>query len=213
MTRQLPLALSLAVASVLSFTSDGQAQRRVVGPRSYYAYRAPAYSYYRPYYAYRPYYYSPDYRHHRGYYPYYGFWFAYPITTTQPNYYYPSYPLVTPEPNYYVPPAYLPVAPTNVPARSSTYVPESSASSSVQAPGAALIQVRVPMPDALVWFDGFKTEQFGVLRSFVTPLLPAESSYTYKVRVRWIEDGLPHDQTRTVQIRAGQQASVAFTRP
>jgi uncharacterized protein (TIGR03000 family) len=49
------------------------------------------------------------------------------------------------------------------------------------------------------------------VREFKTPPLPTNRSFTYQLRVRWQEDGLAREQTRTVRVVAGQQLAVDFT--
>jgi uncharacterized protein (TIGR03000 family) len=74
----------------------------------------------------------------------------------------------------------------------------------------AHIEVRLPMPDGQVWFEGVPTQQFGIWRNFTSPPLAPGSKYTYQIRARWTEDGLPREQTRNVEVRAGQDKIVDF---
>lgn len=77
----------------------------------------------------------------------------------------------------------------------------------------ARVEVRVPSPDAQVWFDGTPTQQRGTVRTYESPELNPGRTYTYQIRARWTEGGETRDQTRTVQVQLGQQVSVDFTRP
>jgi len=76
----------------------------------------------------------------------------------------------------------------------------------------AEVNVRVPA-SAELWFDNHKTRQTGLVRQFITPPLEQGKSFTYNLRARWTENGAPMDQTRTVEVQAGRQASVDFTAP
>jgi uncharacterized protein (TIGR03000 family) len=75
------------------------------------------------------------------------------------------------------------------------------------------IDVRVPSATATLWFNGVKMKQKGKVRSFVSPQLQPGTTYTYKVRAQWKEDGETVEQTRSLQVRAGQEVHVDFTRP
>jgi len=73
--------------------------------------------------------------------------------------------------------------------------------------------VRVPVPDAEIWFAGDKTQQTGVAREFQSPPLDAGRTFTYEVRARWKENGREVNQTRSVKVQAGQWLTVDFTNP
>jgi uncharacterized protein (TIGR03000 family) len=75
---------------------------------------------------------------------------------------------------------------------------------------AALIEVRVP-PVAQVTFDGEATRQQGPDRIFSSPSLEPGKNYHYDVKARWTENGKPMEQTRRVEVRAGQRTTVDFT--
>jgi len=77
---------------------------------------------------------------------------------------------------------------------------------------AATVAVRVPA-DAEVWFDGAPTSQRGESRTFSSPPLNADRDYHYDIRARWTEGGKEVEQTRRVNVRAGQRSAVDFTRP
>jgi uncharacterized protein (TIGR03000 family) len=76
--------------------------------------------------------------------------------------------------------------------------------------GGAGIRVRVPA-DAVVWFDGTKMKQTGAVREYQTPPLTPGKTFTYEVKASWTQDGEPMEQTRTVEVQAGRQATVDFT--
>jgi uncharacterized protein (TIGR03000 family) len=76
-------------------------------------------------------------------------------------------------------------------------------------PTAAIMDVRVPA-DAEIWFEGAKTGQSGPKRTFVSPPLEKGQAFTYEIRARWTEGGKPVEQTRQVNVRAGEQVQVDF---
>ena len=75
------------------------------------------------------------------------------------------------------------------------------------------VHVRLVVPaDAEVWFDGTKTSETGTTRDYVSPMLTPGRDYSYEIRVRWIENGQPVEQTRKVSVRAGAVTTVDFTK-
>lgn len=78
-------------------------------------------------------------------------------------------------------------------------------------PNAAGIVVRVPDPNAEVWFDTYKTQQRGTVRQFSTESLDPNQNYTYHLRARWMQNGQQMEQTRDVSVRPGQNVTVDFT--
>jgi uncharacterized protein (TIGR03000 family) len=66
---------------------------------------------------------------------------------------------------------------------------------------------------AEVFFDDTPTTQTGTERVYVTPPLEVGKTFTYSVRVRWQENGKTVEQTRTVDVSAGGNVRVDFTRP
>jgi uncharacterized protein (TIGR03000 family) len=77
---------------------------------------------------------------------------------------------------------------------------------------AAKVNVVVPAT-AELFVDGIRTSTTGSDRTFITPLLELGLDYTYLVLVRWNENGMPVEQTRTVKVFSGAQVRVDFTRP
>jgi uncharacterized protein (TIGR03000 family) len=75
-----------------------------------------------------------------------------------------------------------------------------------------LINLRVP-GNAEVWFDGSKTSQTGRQRSFVSPPLQPGRNYSYNIRARWIEAGRPVEQTRRINVRAGDRDNLNLLPP
>jgi uncharacterized protein (TIGR03000 family) len=66
--------------------------------------------------------------------------------------------------------------------------------------------------NATVWVDGNKTQQTGEGRHFLSPPLTPGKSYTYQLRVRWMKDGKPLEQTRDIAVRAGSHVRLDLTR-
>jgi uncharacterized protein (TIGR03000 family) len=73
----------------------------------------------------------------------------------------------------------------------------------------AHISLTVPA-DAQVWFDGNPTRQTGTRRNYVSPPLTPGPTYTYTLRVRWIQDGAPVEENRRVHVHAGDWVRLAF---
>jgi uncharacterized protein (TIGR03000 family) len=70
--------------------------------------------------------------------------------------------------------------------------------------------VRVPDPNAEVFFQDYKTQQRGTIRHFESDSLDPNKTYTFQIRARWMQNGQQMDQTRQVQARAGQNVRVDF---
>jgi uncharacterized protein (TIGR03000 family) len=82
------------------------------------------------------------------------------------------------------------------------------------ATGQATIDVRVPVANAEVFFEGNNTKQNGVRRLFLSPVLEANVTHFYKVRATWkLPDGSIADQEKSVAVRANMVAVVDFTSP
>jgi len=135
-----------------------------------------------------PYYYGGYYNYDS---PYYG-------SSYYSDYVYPSAPQIYTPPytsSYYSPPA--------------TIAPASyDASDALK----ATIAVHVP-PNAQVWFDGAPTQQTGDMRQFVTPTLDTGKVFHYDIRAQWMDNGKMVEQTRHVEVRAGNMTPVDFLRP
>jgi len=78
--------------------------------------------------------------------------------------------------------------------------------------GKAMILVNVPA-DAKVFVNGLATTSQGEQRSFVSRGLSSGYRYTYEVRVQAKRDGQVVEQVKTVQLRAGENADLAFDLP
>jgi uncharacterized protein (TIGR03000 family) len=73
----------------------------------------------------------------------------------------------------------------------------------------ACIHVRLPA-DALLWFDGEPTTCTGTERDYVTPELPSDKTYTYKVKVRWMQGGQPVERAHEVKVRRNETTTADF---
>src|SRR5262249_46488513 len=73
------------------------------------------------------------------------------------------------------------------------------------------VDVKVPDPNAEVWFDGSATRQRGTSRTFYSPPVDPNQTYTYDIRARWTENGREQNQTKTVRVRAGDRTRVDFS--
>jgi uncharacterized protein (TIGR03000 family) len=122
--------------------------------------------------------------------------------------YAPSYAYSYP-PEYYAPSSSaITLAPETSPITTAgyqTYYPP-------QTNAPVTVTVRVPDPNAEVWFGDNRTRQTGDTRVFQSPPL-APGKYSYEVRARWTDNGKEVDQTRTVEVRPGDNTTVDFTMP
>jgi uncharacterized protein (TIGR03000 family) len=74
----------------------------------------------------------------------------------------------------------------------------------------ATIRVQLTDAKARVSFEDATTEQTGRDRVFASPPLDPTKSYTYKVRVTWMEDGHEMTKTKEIKVQAGREAVVDF---
>jgi uncharacterized protein (TIGR03000 family) len=74
----------------------------------------------------------------------------------------------------------------------------------------ATIRVQLADAKARVSFEDATTEQTGRDRVFASPPLDPTKSYTYKVRVTWMEDGHEMTKTKEIKVQAGREALVDF---
>jgi uncharacterized protein (TIGR03000 family) len=79
--------------------------------------------------------------------------------------------------------------------------------------GQAAIEVRVPTENAEVFFENIPVQQQGRVRQFVSPSIQAGLTHYYKIRARWMADGQPQEQTRSVGVRANEKVIVDFNEP
>jgi uncharacterized protein (TIGR03000 family) len=75
----------------------------------------------------------------------------------------------------------------------------------------AVIDVRVPA-GAVILFDGHRTAQTGPERRFLSPPLRPGHVYAYEVQVRWQDGDRQVERRRQVEVRAGRQTNLDFTR-
>jgi uncharacterized protein (TIGR03000 family) len=113
--------------------------------------------------------------------------------------YYPAY-------QYYVVPGSNPVVARNPMSLATEEEQEVRANS-------ASILVQVPA-NAEIWFDNSKTKSTGSLRTFVSPPLESGKTFTYVIHARWTDSsGKVIDQTKRVEVQAGQRSRADFTSP
>jgi uncharacterized protein (TIGR03000 family) len=80
-------------------------------------------------------------------------------------------------------------------------------------PNKAGFIIRVPDPNAEIWFQNYKTQQKGVVREYESGALKPDQTYTFHLKARWTHNGQPVEAVRDVQARAGQNLNVVFTPP
>jgi uncharacterized protein (TIGR03000 family) len=74
----------------------------------------------------------------------------------------------------------------------------------------AHIWLRVPK-SAEIWVNGVKTKQTGELRHFFSPPLTLGGKYSYQIRLRWMKDGKPVEETHRILVRASETIRRDFT--
>jgi uncharacterized protein (TIGR03000 family) len=74
----------------------------------------------------------------------------------------------------------------------------------------AHIWLRVP-ESAEIWVNGVKTKQTGESRYFFSPPLAPGKKYSYQVRLRWMKDGKPVEETQSILVEAGRTIRRDFT--
>ncbi|MGH7172309.1 MAG: TIGR03000 domain-containing protein [Gemmataceae bacterium] len=74
----------------------------------------------------------------------------------------------------------------------------------------AHIWLRVPK-SAAIWVNGVKTKQTGELRHFFSPPLTPGKKYSYQMRLRWMKDGKPVEETQRILVQAFQTIHRDFT--
>jgi uncharacterized protein (TIGR03000 family) len=71
----------------------------------------------------------------------------------------------------------------------------------------ALVTVRVPA-DAKLYFQGQEMTLTGTERVFRTPSLQPGKNYRYDVTARWMANGKPVEQSRSITVQAGKPVSL-----
>ncbi len=155
----------------------------------------------------------------RGYRPYYGSHYyggvrAYPyFSLGWGSYGYPGY--------YYsnsYPQTYYSYQQTSYSApRSSLYYDPSMSSSSIIDPTAmttnrARVEVIVSDPNAELYIQGQRMPGMGTTRDFTSPDLEQGKAFRYTITVKNSRTGLKAEETRKVEVRAGAQVVVDFTK-
>jgi uncharacterized protein (TIGR03000 family) len=76
----------------------------------------------------------------------------------------------------------------------------------------AEFRVKVPVPNAKVYFNDNLVEQEGTDRKLITPTLQS-GTYTYRVRATWTENGQNQTQEQRLRVEPGRVVDVAFGVP
>lgn len=77
--------------------------------------------------------------------------------------------------------------------------------------GKAMIDVRLPDPNAEVWIDGRETTSRGAERSYASPKLEGGYDYSYSIKAMWEQDGEIRTVERQITITARDRVVVDFT--
>lgn len=75
-----------------------------------------------------------------------------------------------------------------------------------------LVEVRVPLDNAIVFINDQITKQSGHVRYYSSPALLPGESYQYTIRAVWTIDGRRNDKTLVVQGKPGERAVADFAR-
>ena len=102
------------------------------------------------------------------------------------------------------------VVPMNPPAPG-TPAPEGTKETSIQRADGTLA-VEVP-DDAKIFVNGMATTSTGAARQYVSRDLQTGFNYTYEVKAEVVRDGKTVEQVKTINLRAGQTAELAFDFP
>ena len=76
--------------------------------------------------------------------------------------------------------------------------------------GQCALRVLVASPTAKVYIADQLTQQQGTERLFISPQLDSKETYTYTLKVQWIENGREQTRERTVTVSAGSSVTVDF---
>lgn len=82
---------------------------------------------------------------------------------------------------------------------------------STEADTKAHIWLRLP-ENADVWVNGVKTKHTGELRYYFSPPLAPGKKYAYQMRIRWMKEGKPVEETQRILVQAGETMRRDFTR-
>jgi uncharacterized protein (TIGR03000 family) len=76
----------------------------------------------------------------------------------------------------------------------------------------ARFDIAVPTADAIVLFDGVKTKQTGLSRTFMTPPLTEDKLYTSTIEVHWNDEaGTKVSRRRVFEFVAGETVTYKFS--
>lgn len=89
--------------------------------------------------------------------------------------------------------------PADTPVRTTTPVP----------PNDVLFHVVVPH-DAVIWINGAMTNRTGPFREFTSAGLQPGETYTYEIKVRWMQDGKEVAQSKKIRVEGGKEYDLEF---
>jgi uncharacterized protein (TIGR03000 family) len=81
------------------------------------------------------------------------------------------------------------------------------------ADASAHLQVIVPVPDAVLWFNGYQASMTGLTRLFDTPPLQPGGDYSYSIKAAWSQNGQVMTAERVVRLTPGANVVIDFTQP
>ena len=93
----------------------------------------------------------------------------------------------------------------------SRWRPDAETVQPVPAADALMVEVRVPLENAVVFVNEQVTKQNGHVRYYSSPSLATGENYRYTVRAVWTIDGKHNDRTVTVEGKPGERLLADFT--
>src|SRR5262249_53231424 len=73
----------------------------------------------------------------------------------------------------------------------------------------ARLHVKLPA-DAVLWLNGQLMRRTGAERDFISPELKEGETYAYEVKARWVQDGLPKEETIEAKVHANKTTTIRF---
>jgi len=115
-------------------------------------------------------------------------------------------------PPYPVPVPYAVPTPVYVPVDTSSTQKKDDNSAQILPQDKAILEVKLPTPDAELWLDGEKIDERGTVRRFLTPELFPGRVYHSRLAASWVIDNKLQNRTIEVDIKMGDILRVDFTK-
>lgn len=124
------------------------------------------------------------------------------------NYYYPNTAYSTNPITYYSTPTTTVLQNSyEGPVSQSSYNPSYAINPTINY---ATVSIFVPTNDAKVWFGDTPMPEQGLNRLYQSPPLESGKAFRYTIKAKWMENGKENEQTRQLEVRAGQSSIADF---